>query len=127
LKYVSENGAGAVTYFETVGERGLGSYNENKKFQLYPLAEIFKIILQNKWTHIVKSNSTKALTVNSLFLCNNEETCMLIANHSALVQNVTVECHNQLYVIKSLLNPNESISIFAEHRQLETTLKGYEI
>ncbi len=127
LKYVSENGASAVTYFETIGERGLGNYNENKKFQWYPLAEIFKIVLQNKWTNILKSNSTKAFTVNSLVLCNNEETCMLIANHTALVQNVTVECQNQLYAIKSLLSPNESISIFAEHHQLDITLNAYEI
>lgn len=127
LKYVSENGAGAVTYFETVGERGLGSYNENKTFQLYPLAEIFKIILQNKWTNILNSYSTNAFKVNSLVLCNNEETFILIANHSELAQTVTVECLNQLYEIKSLLALNEKVSIFAEHQQLAITLDAYEI
>jgi len=127
LKYVCENGAGAVTYFETVGERGLGSYDENNIFKLYPLAEVFKIVLQNKWTHILKSNSTKAFTVNCLVLCNNKETCMLIANHSSLKQTVTMECNNQSYVINSLLNQNDCISVHAENHQLEISLNAYEI
>ncbi len=127
LKYISENGASAVTYFETVGERGLASYDRNKIFQLYPVAEIFKIMLEKKWTHIVKSNSTKASKVNCLVLCNHEESCMIIANYSAAAQLVKVECHNQLYVIKSLLKTNDKISTAAENHQLGITLDSYEI
>jgi hypothetical protein len=108
FKYAIESGVGSLTYYETVGDRGIMSI-ENNKLQVFPVATVFQWLLQKKWIAAVKSSSSHPFKVSSLVVLSNKETCLLLANHSNEKQQVLVDCDNRNYEIQSLFDMDKQI------------------
>ncbi len=127
LKQIIENNAAAVTYFETIGKRGLMEFGDNKSIQIYPVAEIFKWALQKKWTCFLESSSNKPFTVNSLVAKSNNDTCIVLVNHSNDIQIVSIECRNGFYHLQSLTSKDKIDPIVVENNMVRFTIKNKNI
>ncbi len=97
LKYLSESGIKGVTYFETVGERGIiqGDFPSRwpKEFisvrgMIFPVFFVLQFILKYKSCNVVKSNCSHPLWVDSLILLDGSHYKMIIVNFTAFSQKV---------------------------------------
>ena len=80
IKYLAESGADFITYYETVGLRGLMQENQNSAFMKYfpaekgmvfPLWQVLKWVLEFKKGTIIPVASAKPLVVDGLLLEQN--------------------------------------------------------
>jgi hypothetical protein len=83
IKYVSEGGASAVTYFETKGSRGICS-----AANVYPVGKVMACILGIHPLKVHASSCTQPLTVSSLVVEAESGEYLFLANHTAEVQKV---------------------------------------
>jgi hypothetical protein len=100
IKYLSEAGAEGVTYFETVGERGIiqgdlpSRWPENFKSvkgMIFPVFHLFQFILENKTFVVNASNSSDPLTVDILTLSNGIDVKMILMNFTGSIQSVRLK------------------------------------
>lgn len=89
VKYLSEAGAESLTYYETVGRRGLlmpENYANNEehfsagKNEVFPVYPIFKNILEFAGGNVLKSTSNKPLKFDGLVLNKGNSYRMFLAN-----------------------------------------------
>ncbi|MEO6282349.1 MAG: hypothetical protein ABIN80_10355 [Dyadobacter sp.] len=83
LKYLSEAGAAAITYFETTGPGGI-----MKKTTIYPVGILLGFILKWQPHEVQVTQCDLPLMVSSLMLHKPGASCLLLANHSVEEQNV---------------------------------------
>ena len=111
LKYLLEAGANGCTYFETVGERGLfqGEYCSRWPVEypsvagmVFPVFHIFKFILANKGFHVMKSQSSQPLFVDSIVLIDELAIRAIIVNFTASHQTVGILNCLGVWNVKSL-------------------------
>ncbi len=111
LKYVTEAGVTGVTYFETVGERGIMQGNRPSRWpeyfhsaegMLFPVWFVFRFLLQDKSCTVIKSVSTQPLKVNCLILSGNTGLKMLVVNFSSKVQKVKLKFRGHKLSLKQL-------------------------
>lgn len=97
LKYLSESGTTRVTYFETLGERGLfqGSLptqwpTEFLSFpgMIFPVYHLFKFLLQHKDAQVIKSESSTPLSVEVLALKIDHNPVFILANYQNRINKV---------------------------------------
>jgi hypothetical protein len=77
LKYISEAGASAITYFETTGSRGVCSEQ-----QVYPVGTLLKHIFSQNPEKVIATKSSQPLTVSSLLLHTSKGQFLYLANHT---------------------------------------------
>lgn len=91
LKYLMESGVEGVTYFETVGERGLIQGEQPSRWpqlfpapkgMIFPVYHLFKYILSNKNMVVVKSISSLPLSADSIALTDGKQVKIVIVNFS---------------------------------------------
>lgn len=90
LKNICESGVRGVTYYETVGERGIiqGDYpsrwsDEIKTHagMIFPAAFVFKFLLEDKSLRVIKSTCSHPLKSGSLVLSDGIRTRIIIMNY----------------------------------------------
>lgn len=111
LKYLSEAGVKGVTFFETVGERGIIQGDlpsrwpeefKSTKGMIFPIYFVFKYLLKNKSFKVIKSECSHPLKVNSLILSDGEQVKLILINCTSFQQQVNVDGCSGGFTIKQL-------------------------
>ncbi len=102
LKYLSESGAGSVTYYETTGWRGVMETESGSPVPemfrsipgaVFPLYHVFADVGEFAGGSVVRSASSAPLRVDGMVLENEGRRCILLANMSPEPQQVRVLRH----------------------------------
>jgi hypothetical protein len=110
LKYLMESGVEGVTYFETVGERGMfqGDYPsrwptdfQSVEGMIFPLFHIFRFVLKYKSFKIIRSKSSHPLKVDLLTLSDGERHKIILANFTPEPQELIIPIKGK-YTFKQL-------------------------
>ncbi len=111
MKYLFESGIKSVTFFETVGERGImqGDFESrwpgefpSVKEMIFPVFHVLRYILENKSYHIVKSISFSPLKVDLLVLSDGRLLKAIIVNFTTDKQEVKLDFCDDLLNISQL-------------------------
>jgi D-apionolactonase len=103
IKYLSATGVKGITYFETVGERGIiqGDFPsrwpesfKSVKGMIFPVFHLFKFVFDNKAFEANASLSSDALTVDILTLSHGIDLKMILMNFTSGIQSVRL---NDIY------------------------------
>ena len=114
LKYLSEVGAEVVTYFETVGMRGLmqGSEPPSAKdfkavaHQVFPLYFVFRELTKYPEAKVIPAYSTHPLEADGLLLQTNHERILLLGNMQPEAKEITIRNIGEKAEIKVLDEEN---------------------
>ena len=115
LKYLCEANIKGLTYFETVGERGIiqGDLPSRwtNKFQsingmIFPVYFVLQYILKLKSYKVIGSESSHPLSVDILSLTNGKQLKVILANLTPFQQTVTIAGSSGELVIKQLDDEN---------------------
>lgn len=131
LKYLIESGIKGVTYYETVGERGIlqGDFNSrwphefpSVKGMLFPLFQVFRFILKNKDYKVIKSISSQPLKANILSLTDGLFIRVILINFTGLLLKVKAgwSCE-KLQIIQ--LNSVSYLKAVTDENWIENTIK----
>ncbi len=111
LKYLSEAGIKGVTFFETVGERGIiqGDLSscwpdefQSAKGMIFPVYFVLEYLLKNKSLKVIKSVCSYPLKVDSLILSDGKHIKLILTNYTSLRQQVSIEGCSGGFTIKQL-------------------------
>jgi D-apionolactonase len=111
LKYLCQNGIESLTYFETVGERGIfqGELDSQwpanfpaMKGMIFPVYHVFRFVLENKDLKLIKSISSRPLIINCLALSDGKQAKIILVNFTKSVQSLQLECCSGLFRIRTL-------------------------
>ncbi len=100
LKYLLESGIKGVTYYETVGERGIihGDYDSrwphefpSVKGMLFPMYHVFRYLLMNKDFKAIKSKSSNPLMVDILSISDGQNLKYIVINFTEETKKVKPE------------------------------------
>lgn len=100
LKYLGEAGVDEITFFETVGERGImqGSFDskwpaefKTVKGMIFPVFHLFTWLLKEKSFRIAESTSAKPLEVNCLALSDGNCIKMALVNFTSTSKKVRID------------------------------------
>lgn len=99
LKYLCESGVKGITFYETVGERGIiqGDYDSRwpERFpatrgMIFPMFFIFKYLSGIRDMKVVKSVSSNPLNVDCLSFTDGRKIKVLLANYTTEIQKVNL-------------------------------------
>lgn len=111
LKYLCEQRAESITYYETVGERGVfqGEYDSAwpeyfpaVKGMLFPVYHVLRFLLGHKDMKLIKGISSKPLIIDCLALSDGKQARIILVNFSKSVQTLQMECCSGLFRIRTL-------------------------
>lgn len=85
LKSLIENGASSITYFETIGKRGIGIYDLLRGINIFPVAGVFKAVLAGH-SYFRNSHCSSPNVIVSLVLVCDDRIKILIANKTKKIQ-----------------------------------------
>jgi hypothetical protein len=97
IKYLSEAGAKGITYFETVGERGIfqGDFPsrwpedfKSVKGMIFPVFQLLKFVLRNKASEVLTSESSDPLSVDVMTLSTGMNLKIVLMNFTGEIKNV---------------------------------------
>ncbi|QDK81755.1 hypothetical protein EXU85_25350 [Spirosoma sp. KCTC 42546] len=78
IKYLAEAGAGAITYYQTVGQQGIVS----EAAERYPVAVLLAEILVFRGGQVMHTKTNNPLACSTLLLVQGERRRWLITNHT---------------------------------------------
>ena len=111
LKYLCEAGAESLTYYETVGERGIiqGEYDsrwplqfQTVKGMIFPVYHVFRFLLSNKNLNVIRSISSRPLIADCLTLTDGKQARLLLVNFTESRQSVRLDCCSGLFRVRTL-------------------------
>jgi hypothetical protein len=111
LKYLCGSGARGITYFETVGERGIfqGDFPsrwpdvfKSHRGMIFPLFHVFSFILKSKSFNIIKSESSDSLKVDLISFSEGDKLKFILINYTPEIQNVNFETISGNFTMKQL-------------------------
>jgi hypothetical protein len=111
LKYLLESGIKGVTYFETVGERGIfqgefpSHWPEDFKAcegMIFPVFHLFRYLFNNKLFKVVESKSSHPLKAEILVLTDGQNFRMIAVNYTSEQIDVIFKGIKGSYKIKTL-------------------------
>ncbi len=117
LKYLCESGVKGITFYETVGERGIiqGDFNSrwpddfpSKKGMIFPVFFIFKYLTGIRDMKVVKSFSSNPLNVDCLSLTDGKKIKILLVNYTSEIQTVILNGCNGILTTRELTAQNYS-------------------
>ena len=97
MKYLFESGITGVTFFETVGERGIFQGDISSQWpeafrtvrkMIFPVFHLFNYLLKNKSMKVIRSNSSFPLKVDILALSDGRYLKLILLNFTQEIQNV---------------------------------------
>ena len=114
LKYLAEAGVAAITYYETVGMRGLMQGSQPPTFQafkavphqVFPLYFVFRELVRYPNAQVVPAHSSNSLEVDGLVLQTKSEKIILLGNMQAKAREVTIRNIGTQAAIKMLDEQN---------------------
>jgi hypothetical protein len=115
LKHLCESGAESITYYETVGERGIIQGDHASQWpsefpvargMIFPVYYVFRFLLGNKDFSAVKSISSKPLVTECLALTDGKQVRAMLVNFTSSVQPVKIDCCSGLFRMRSLSPDN---------------------
>ncbi len=118
LKYLCENGSESITYYETIGERGVfqGELDSQwpeefpaLKGMIFPVFHVFRFLLGNKDLKLIKSKSSRPLVIDCLALTDGKKARIILVNLTGSVRKLQLECCSGLFRIRTL-----SVASFSE-------------
>ncbi len=127
LKHLIDGGIRGVTYFETVGERGIIQGDFNSRWpddfhacrgMVFPGFFVFKYILENKSSGIVQCTSSHPLNVDALVITDGVKLKMVLLNFTDRPQNATIKDFNG-GLVKKTLNEKTYIDAVSDPGWLE--------
>ncbi len=131
LKYLFESGVKGVTYYETVGERGIfqGDFDSRwprefptVKGMLFPLFHVFMFILKNKEYKVIKSISSHPLKADILSLSDGHNLKVILTNFTDSKQKIKADWNcEKLQIIQ--LNPESYVKAVTDKNWIEKTIK----
>jgi hypothetical protein len=99
MKYLFESGIKGVTFFETVGERGIFQGDLSSKWpeafrtvrnMIFPVFHLFNYLLKNKSMNVIRSTSSFPLNVDLLALSDAKYCKLILINFTQEIQNVSI-------------------------------------
>jgi len=111
LKFLCGAEIDSITYYETVGERGIiqGDYDSQWpiyfpaiKGMIFPAYHVFKFLLANKSMSMIRSVSSRPLTIDSLALTDGKQVRIILVNFSATAQLMKFECCSGMLRVRTL-------------------------
>ncbi len=100
IKYLFESGAESVTWFETLGERGLmqgqipaqwpGEF-KSVPGMIFPAWHVFDFLLKHKYYRVVTSISSHPLLVEILAMANEKNLALLLTNFTSSPIKATIK------------------------------------
>jgi D-apionolactonase len=111
IKQLSESGAAGITYFETVGERGIiqgdipSRWPEDfpaEKGMIFPVYHVFRFILNSKEYNVLKCISNDPLNTDALVLSDGDNARFILINYSNTDQVTSVEGLNGKFTLRQL-------------------------
>lgn len=111
MKYLFEAGIAGVTFFETVGERGIfqGDYPSKwpdqfpaQQGMIFPVFHLFWFILENKNYQVIKSTSSSPLTIDLLVLRKDNIIKAVIMNFTSEVQVARQNFCSELLIVSQI-------------------------
>jgi hypothetical protein len=106
LKYLSQHDAVSLTYFETIGSRGLlqGSQEplypgkfKSKKGMLFPVYWVFKQLLEGDKVEIIESESSQPLKLEVIAWESGSKQKMMVANFTSVQQQLSINAWKQTF------------------------------
>jgi hypothetical protein len=100
LKYLCEAGVKGITFYETVGERGImqGSFDsrwptefKTLKGMIFPVYHLFTWLLEDKSFRIIRSNSSRPLEVECLAMSDGSRLKLAVSNFTSAEKTVLIE------------------------------------
>jgi D-apionolactonase len=99
LKYLIESGAAGIAYYETTGERGIimgdrasswPTQFQAKKGMLFPVFQVFRLLLGNSEQGFTLSQSTQPLLIDGFTIVKGKEGMAFLSNMSSRHQQATL-------------------------------------
>jgi hypothetical protein len=112
LKYLMESEAEGITFFETVGERGIfqgdypsrwPSYFQSVEKMIFPLFHIFRFVLKYKSYKIIRSKSSHPLKVDLINLSDGKRHKIILVNYTSDSHELRIPLKGE-YTVKQLNN-----------------------
>ncbi len=129
MKYLLESGIKGVTYFETVGERGIlqGDFPSRWpddfkacKGMIFPLFHIFSYILKCKTSKLVSSESSDPLKVDIISFSEGPKMRFILINYTSENHNVSFKAISGRFAIKKL-NAESYADAVSDFNWIEST------
>jgi D-apionolactonase len=135
LKYLSEARVKGVTFFETVGERGIfqGDFSSrwpeefrSVKGMIFPVYRVFEYLLKHKYFKVIKSTCSHPLIVESLVLSDGKQLNLILVNLSSDHKQVKIDGISGPATMKQLNADNYEYAVsdynwFEKSEQTELT------
>lgn len=111
IKYLSEAGAKGITYFETVGERGIfqGDFPsrwpedfKSVKGMIFPVFHLFKFLLDNKASEVLVSHSSEPLSIDILTLSQGVNLKIVLMNFTSAIKSIRLKDISGNFSIKQI-------------------------
>jgi len=111
LKYLCQSGAESITYYNTIGERGLiqvrsdsqwPSHFQSVKGMIFPVYFVFKYLLDHKELHLVENISSNPLSIDALSLSDGKKIVIILVNFTGKSQPVNIYGCSGIFKIISL-------------------------
>lgn len=121
LKYIIESGVTGVSYYETVGERGLFMGNKTTRWpdefhatkgMFFPVYHVFKFLLQEKAVGIIGMESTIPGKIDGIAIMYEHFGHLVISNFTGYKQSIQIRDFSELKAIFRL-NTNTFIQATA--------------
>ncbi len=121
LKYLIEAGVGAVTYFETIGERGIIQGDSGTKYPrhfivdkraVFPMYYVFQEVLRHKSGRVLKSSSSHPDVFEGLVLEHNDKKTFLLANYTGQTIEVQIDGIASETMVRKLDEKNASMAMY---------------
>ena len=135
LKYLLEAGAGSITYFETLGERGIMMGDQGsrwpdqfpaKKGMVFPLFHVFRILLRFRDCRIIRCRSSRPLLFDGFAVEKGRSGIIFMANMTDKEQIIHVSGIKKSRTFFSLHEKNYSECCLAHpHNRSENRQKRY--
>jgi D-apionolactonase len=111
IKQLSQAGAAGITYFETVGERGIiqGDFPSRwpdefpaEKGMIFPLYHVFRFIHNSRSFNVLKCDSDDPLSTDALVLSEGENARFILINYSNAIQVTSIEGLSGKFTLRQL-------------------------
>jgi D-apionolactonase len=111
MKYLFESGIRGVTFFETVGERGIFQGDLPSKWpdnfrttgkMIFPVFHLFNFVLKNQSMNVIRSESSSPLKADILALSDGKYLKLILVNFTPDNMNVRISDNSSEAVLKQL-------------------------
>lgn len=129
LKYLTEEGVGAVTYFQTIGERGIIQGDSGSKYPKYfivdkgaifPMFYVFGEVLKHKEGKMLKSISSHPELFEGMVIQHHGKKTILLANFSGDTLEVQIDGIAANAVVRKLDEKNALLAMYKRDEFIES-------